>query len=240
MSGATLYGVGVGPGDPDLLTLRAHRLIRTARVIAYPALPGTPSLARSIVKAFLPPGVEELAIELPMTTDRRPAQAAYDAGAAAIGRHLAAGHDVVMLCEGDPLFYGSFMYLQARLAERFPVVVVPGVSSLGACAAVAGRPLVARSEVLTVLPATLDDAALERAIVAADALAILKVGRHLGRIRALLARTGRDGRAIYVERASMAAERVMPLAQAPDPAPYFSMILVNGEDPWANPPSSSA
>ena len=238
MTTGTLYGVGLGPGAPDLLTLRAARLIETSGVIAYPTLAGGQSLARSIAAEFIPEGVEEIAIDVPMTRDRAPAQAAYDAGAARIAEALRAGRDVVCLCEGDPFFYGSFMYLFARLSGAFDVQVVPGVTSLTTCCARAGMPLVARSETLTVLPGPLDDAALEAGIAAADALAIMKVGRHLDRVRALLTRLGLAHRAVYVERASLPEERILPLSEAPSSAPYFSMILLTkGTDPWLNAPS---
>ncbi len=230
---ATLYGIGLGPGDPELITLKAARLIGSAPVIAYPALPGTPSLARSIAAGLIPETAREIGIEVPMTPARAPAQEAYDAGAAQIEKALAAGDDVAFLCEGDPLFYGSFMYLMARLTPRFPVEVVPGVTSLAAASARLALPLVARDQVLTVLPATLPDAALSARIDAADAIAILKVGRHLGRLRALIAELGLTTRAHYIERATLPAERALPLADAPDPAPYFSMILITkGADSW--------
>ncbi|PWR03842.1 precorrin-2 C(20)-methyltransferase [Meridianimarinicoccus roseus] len=229
----TLFGVGLGPGDPDLVTRRAARLIEGATVIAYPALAGGDSLARSIAADMIPPGAREILIDLPMTTDRAPAQAAYDAGAARIAEALEAGQDVVTLCEGDPFFYGSFMYLHARLAPRFRVQVVPGVTSVTACAALAGLPLAARNEAMTVLPGPLDDDALAARIRSADTLVLMKVGRHLPRLRALLAREGLLDAAVYVERASLPSQRVMPLAEAPNAAPYFSMILVTkGADPW--------
>ena len=232
MSG-TLYGVGLGPGDPELMTLKAARLIGAARVLAYPALPGVESFARSIAALQLAESVLELRLDVPMVRERGPAQAAYDRGAAEIAEVLAGGTDVVFLCEGDPLFYGSFMYVMARLKDRFPVEIVPGVSSIMASAAASGRPLVARNEVLTVIPGPHDDEALKRRIEGADAVAIMKVGKHLGRIRAVLDRLALLGKAVYVERATLAEEKVLPLAEAPDPAPYFSMILVTkGEDPW--------
>ena len=141
-----------------------------------------------------------------------------------------------MLCEGDPFFYGSFMYLFARLSDRFSCEIVPGVSSLAACSAALARPLTARNDVLTVLPGPLDDDDLRGRIGAAEAVAIMKVGRHLPRIRALLDDMGLTARAGYVERASLESERVMPLADAPEAAPYFSMILIyKGDDPWLNP-----
>lgn len=228
-----MYGVGLGPGDPDLITRRAARLIEGADVIAYPTLAGAGSFARSIAADLIAPGTREIVIDLPMTTDRAPAQTAYDRGAAAIAAELDRGADVVVLCEGDPFFYGSFMYLHARLAPRYAVEVVPGVTSVTACAARAGLPLVARNEALTVLPGPLPDDALRDRLRAADTLILMKVGRHLPRLRALLAAEGLADRAVYVERASLPAERVMPLADAPEAAPYFSMIIVTkGADPW--------
>jgi precorrin-2/cobalt-factor-2 C20-methyltransferase len=232
MSGV-LYGVGVGPGDPELMTLKAARLIGAARVVAYPALAGAPSFARSIAAGLIPAGCREIVVDVPMTLERAPAQAAYDRAAAEIGAALAAGEDVVCLCEGDPFFYGSFMYLHARLAGAFRVEVVPGVSSLAAAAARAGRPLAARNEAVTVLPGPLTDAELEARIGPAGTVAILKAGRHVGRSRRLLDRLGLAGQAVYVERATLPDERVMALAEAPEEAPYFSMILVlKGSDPW--------
>ncbi len=233
MKPGVLFGVGVGPGDAELLTLKAARVIGDAGVVSYPALPGRESLARAIVGDLLAEGIEELRIEVPMTPERAPAQAAYDAGAARIAEVLEAGRDVVFLCEGDPLFYGSFMYLQARLSARFRVEVVPGVASPMAAAAAAGQPLAARGEVLSVLPATLDDAALRARLALCDSAVIMKLGRHMGRVRALLEATGLAARAQYVERVGMADQLIRPLAEAPSEAPYFSLILVvRGADPW--------
>lgn len=232
MSGK-LYGIGLGPGDPELMTLKAARLINAADVVAYPALPGVDSFARKIAETQLKDGVEELRIDVPMTPDRAPAQAAYDQGAAEISAVLASGRDVVFLCEGDPLFYGSFMYLLARLAEGFQVEVVPGVTAITACAASLSQPLAARNEVLTIIPGPLAPADMTRRIKAADAVAIMKVGRHLGKIRDVLRDLDLLDKAAYVERASLPQERRLPLADAPDPAPYFSMILLTkGSDPW--------
>ena len=160
MTTGTLYGVGTGPGDPQLVTRRAWSLVESARVIAYPAPDSGESFARSIVAEAISPDAVEIPMVVPMRTGRAPAQSIYDQGARDIAAHLAAGRDVVLLCEGDPLFYGSFMYLLVRLRDDFPVEIVPGVSSLSACAAAQSHPLVARSDILTVLPATLDDAAL--------------------------------------------------------------------------------
>ena len=233
MSGV-LYGVGLGPGDPELMTLKAHRLISGASVVAYPALAGGgASFARSIAADVIPKGAREIVMDVPMSVERAPAQAAYDIGAAAIAAELEAGNDVVCLCEGDPFFYGSFMYLFARLSTRFQVEVIPGVTSITTCAARAGMPLAARNERLTVLPGPLPADELRLRIEGAESVAIMKVGRHLGKIRAVIDALGLIDKAVYVERASLPQEVVCPLADAPENAPYFSMILLTkGADPW--------
>lgn len=233
MSG-TLYGLGVGPGDPELLTLKAHRILTHAPVIAYPAPDDGRSFARAIVAEHIRPDQLEIPIVVPMRTDRFPAQEVYDAAANQIGGHLRAGTDVAVLCEGDPFFYGSFMYLYQRLEGEFDCRIVPGVSSLTACAAVLGRPLAARNEVLSVVPAPLDDAAILSRMETAEAIAIIKLGRHFERIRSLVEKAGLTAQAGYVERAGLANERVMPLADAgDDSAPYFSMILIyKGAEGW--------
>ncbi|SLN17483.1 Precorrin-2 C(20)-methyltransferase [Aquimixticola soesokkakensis] len=232
MSG-TLYGVGLGPGDPDLITLKAARLIQAARVVAYPTLAGGTSFARSIAAGLIAPQAREIVMDVPMTPERAPAQTAYDLGATAIRAALDAGEDVVVLCEGDPFFYGSFMYLFARLKADYRVEIIPGVSSITACAAAAALPLVARNEVLTVIPGPLPDSELRARISGSDSVAIMKVGRHLPKIRAVIDALGLTAQAHYIARATNAGEVVLPLAKAPDTAPYFSMILiVKGADPW--------
>lgn len=223
-----LYGLGLGPGDPELITLKAWRILRQAPVIAYPAPDEAASFARGIVAEWISPAQIEIAIRVPMAIARFPAQEVYDRAALELATHLDAGRDVALLCQGDPLFYGSFMYLFGRLGERFPCAIVPGVSSLGACAAAAGFPLAARNDALAVLPAGLDDAELTRRLAACEAAAIIKLGRHFARIRALLARLGLAERARYIERATLANERVLPLDQIePGSVPYFSMILLH-------------
>ncbi|MEO1703920.1 MAG: precorrin-2 C(20)-methyltransferase, partial [Pseudomonadota bacterium] len=153
MSPGVLYGVGLGPGDPELITLKAARLIASSPIVAYPALAGADSFARRIASGLITPDHREIAIDVPMTTARAPAQEAYDAGADEIATALRAGQDVVCLCEGDPFFYGSFMYLFARLSAEFDTHVIPGVTSVTACAARAGMPLAARNERVTTLSA---------------------------------------------------------------------------------------
>lgn len=229
----TLFGIGVGPGDPELMTLKAHRLISTTGVVAYPAPEGGESFARAIAASSIAPDAVEIPMYVPMVPARFPAQGVYEAASERIAAHLDAGRDVAVLCEGDPFFYGSFMYLFSRLAELFPVEVVPGVSSLGACAAALAQPLTARNDVLTVIPGPLPDEEIARRVEAAEAVAIMKVGRHLGRLRRLIDRMGLLGQAGYVERASLPEGRAAPLADAPERAPYFSMILIyKGADPW--------
>lgn len=228
-----LYGVGLGPGDPELMTLKAHRLISEASVVAYPTLAGAASFARSIAADALREGVDEIVMDVPMTVAREPAQAAYDAGAARIAAALDQGHDVVCLCEGDPFFYGSFMYIFARLAGDYEVEVVPGVTSVTTCAARAGMPLAARNERVTILPGPLPADELRSRIEGAESVAIMKVGRHLAKIRDVIGDLGYLDQAVYVERASLPDEVVCPLSEAPEKAPYFSMILLTkGADPW--------
>ncbi|UIJ71502.1 precorrin-2 C(20)-methyltransferase [Aurantimonas sp. HBX-1] len=224
MSG-TLYGLGVGPGDPELLTLKALRILKAAPVVAYPAPDHGTSFARAIVAAHLGPHQEEIPIVVPMRVERFPASAVYDQAAETIADRLAAGRDVAVLCEGDPFFYGSFMYLFERLADRFPAEIVPGVTSVSAASARLQRPLAARNDVLTVLPAPLDDAALEARIGACEAFAIIKLGRHFARVRALLERLGLADHCALCERVTLDAERIVPLAEIDGDVPYFSMIL---------------
>ena len=179
-----------------------------------------------VLVAVPPAGKTEIVIETPMVPGQFPANDVYDRYADEIANHLKAGRDVAVLCEGDPFLYGSFMYLFGRLAGDFPCEVVPGVSSLGACAARAGQPLVSRNQVLAIVPAPLDEADLEVRIAIADAVAIMKVGRHLEKVRSVLDKLGRLETAVYVERATLMDEKVMPLMNvSEDRAPYFSMIL---------------
>ncbi len=228
MTAGTLYGLGIGPGDPELITLKAHRILQAVPVIAYPAPEQGDSLARQIVAPHLPQGRMEIAIRMPLVVARFPAQEVYDAAALELGEHLQAGRDAAVLCEGDPFFYGSFMYLFGRMAEKFRVEVVPGVSSLTACAAVLGAPLAARNDVLTVVPAPLPEAEIAARLKDCDAAAIIKVGRHLDKVRRVLEDLGLSAKARYVEHATMAKQNVRTLDQVgADAAPYFSMILIH-------------
>jgi precorrin-2/cobalt-factor-2 C20-methyltransferase len=226
MSG-TLFGIGVGPGDPELLTLKAARRLATAAVVAYPAPLVGESLARSIVAAHLRPGIEEIALRMPFVAGHRPDDA-YDAGAAAIAGHLAAGRDVAVLCEGDPLLFGSFIYLLARLGHGFPVEIVPGVSSVTACAAVAAHPLTIRDDALVIVPATRPEAEIEALLAVAEAAAIMKVGRHLEKVRRVLQRLGLANAALCIERAGQPGQRIRRLDEVEaGELPYFAIILLH-------------
>ena len=224
----TVWGLGVGPGDPELITVKALRLMQAAPVVAYPAPLGGDSFARGIVRQWLDHGQKEIVIEVPMETAPEPAQAAYDRAADRIALELEAGRDVAVLCQGDPFFYGSFMYLFGRLAARFKVEIVPGVSSLTASAAALQAPLAARNDVLAVLPGPLPEEELARRLEDVDAAAIIKLGRHFAKVRKVLDRLGLLDKAHYVERATLGNQRLLPLAEVePAEVPYFSMILVH-------------
>ncbi|MDY8107700.1 precorrin-2 C(20)-methyltransferase [Fulvimarina sp. 2208YS6-2-32] len=227
-----LYGLGVGPGDPDLLTLKAHRILTASPVVAYPKPEQGESFARAIVAQFLAPGQVEIAIAVPMRVERFPAAGIYDRAARDIAARLDGGEDVAVLCEGDPFFYGSFMYLFERLAGRFETVIVPGVSSVMAASAASLRPLAARNDVLTIIPGPLPDQELKTRIEGAQAFAIMKLGRHFARIKTLLETMGLSGSCRYCERVTLANQTIAPLAETGDVAPYFSMILgYRGDEP---------
>jgi len=226
MTAGQLFGLGLGPGDPELVTLKALRLLRAAPVIAYPAPEGGDSFARSIVAEWIAPAQREIAIRFPMRPGPPPA-AIYDAAAAKVAEELNGGRDVVFLCQGDPFFYGSFAPIFTRLAPRHRVSVVPGVSSLVACAAAAATPLVQRDETVTVVPATLPEVEIACRLTDCDSAAIIKLGRHAAKVRRVLDTLGLLGEAIYVERATQSRERVAAFAKIDtESVPYFAMALV--------------
>ncbi|MBW0002335.1 MAG: precorrin-2 C(20)-methyltransferase [Hyphomicrobiales bacterium] len=233
-----LHGVGLGPGDPELLTLKAVRLIGESQVVAYFAKKGRPSNARRIASSWIKPGVAELELAFPVTTEipfDEPAYSCelrpfYDKAAREIAAHLSAGRDVALICEGDPLFYGSFMHIQARLKDRFAVSVCAGITGMSGCWTAAQAPMSWGDDVLTVIPGTLPRDELARRLIATDAAVVMKLGRNLRKVREVLIEAGLAERAIYVERGTTAEERVLPLAEKKDDAaPYFALILVPGE-----------
>ncbi|HEX9999720.1 MAG TPA: precorrin-2 C(20)-methyltransferase [Actinoplanes sp.] len=234
MSGR-LYGVGVGPGDPELITVKAARLIEAADVIAYHAARHGRSNARAIAEPYLRAGQIEEALIYPVTTETTDHPGGYQgaidefytSAAARLATHLDAGRDVVVLAEGDPFFYGSYMHMHKRLADRYETAVVPGVTSVSAASAVLGRPLMERDEVLTVLPGTLPPDELAARLSGTESAAIMKLGRTFDGVRAALSRAGRLDDAWYVERATTDRERIAPLAEVDSATvPYFSLALL--------------
>ena len=232
-----LIGVGVGPGDPELITLKAIRALAAADVVAHFAKAGAASHARAIAAQHLRPQVAELPLRYPVTTElpkcsndyRDALRDFYEQAAAAIAAHLEAARTVAVICEGDPLFYGSYMHLHTRLAPRFPVEIVPGVTGMSGCWSAAGTPIAQGDDIFTVLPATLPEDELARRFSETDAAVVMKVGRHLPKVRRALKASGRLPRAIYVERGTMADAKLVPLAAKPDDdAPYFAIVLVPG------------
>lgn len=232
-----LITLGMGPGDPELITVRAARILGAAPIIAFFAKKGRLGHARSIAAHYIRPDVEELRFDYPVTVeiphdDGRYVAAmtdCYDQAALTIGARLAAGQDVALLCEGDPFFYGSSMYLFDRLRERFTMEVVPGVLGMTGCWAEARLPMTHGDDVLSVVPGTLPEAELAQALARADAAVVMKLGRNLAKVRRVLEVLGRAGRSLYVERGTMADSRILPLGEVgQDAAPYFSIILVPG------------
>ncbi len=234
----TLYGIGVGPGEVRLMTLRAAGLIRSVDTLAYFAKAGNESNSRQIAAPLIATGQKEMPLYYPVTTELPVADPGYksqirdfyEEAAASIAERLRGGESVGLLAEGDPFFYGSFMHIWRRLAAEFPVEVVPGVTGFSGCSARAGAPLTWGDDILTVLPGTLDEAALIRRLQETDAAVIMKVGRNIAKIRRAVSAANLIDRAIYVERGAMAGERITPLAEVQeDAAPYFSMILIPGQ-----------
>ena len=234
----TLHGVGVGPGDPELVTVKAARIIGAAPVVAYFARRGNAGHARAIAANYLAPGVVEVPMHYPMTTesafDSTDYVAAlggfYAAQALALAAHLEAGRDVALICEGDPMFYGSFMHLYERLRGRFATQICAGVSGMSGCWAAAGHAMTWGDDVLGVVPGTLPEAELTERLRACDAAVVMKLGRNFGKVRRAIAAAGLLGRATYVERGTMAGERVISLADMHDEhAPYFALILIPGK-----------
>ncbi|MEV0676285.1 precorrin-3B C(17)-methyltransferase [Actinosynnema sp. NPDC050436] len=237
-----LYGVGVGPGDPELVTVKAARLIGEADVVVFHSARHGRSVARRIAEPYLRGDQVEEQLVYPVTTEdsddyQGEIDAFYAECAARLAAHLDAGRTVVVLAAGDPFFYGSYMHLHKRLADRYPVEVVPGVTSVSAGSAVIGRPLVERDEVLTVLPGTLPVDALTDHLAGGDPVAVVKLGRTFPAVREALERSGRLDEAWYVERATTGGQRTAPLADVdPDAVPYFSLALLPSKATPAGPP----
>lgn len=237
MRPGTIFGVGLGPGDPDLMTVRADRLVRGATHLAYFRKAGRPGRARTTVEGMLRPDVTEFAMEYPVTTEIPTRDPRYATSLAqfysTVTEHLRAltqsGVDVVVLCEGDPFFYGSFMHLYTRMKDDVPVEVVPAVTGMSAAWTATGIPITWGDDVLTVLLGTMAADDLTHRMARSEAIVVMKVGRNLPKVRRALEGAGKADRAWLVECASMAEERVRPLTEVPEAtAPYFSIIIVHG------------
>ncbi|WP_031218736.1 precorrin-2 C(20)-methyltransferase [Halomonas sp. PBN3] len=236
MPPGTIHGVGLGPGSQDLMSVRADRLIRGASHVAYFRKQGRRGHARSIVEGLLARDVIELPMEYPVTTEipvddpryNELLAAFYDKQVAQLSEIAGAGQDVVVLCEGDPFFYGSFMHLYTRLQGRVPVAVVPGITGMSAAWTATGRPVTWGDDVLTVLMGTLPEAALVERMTQTDALVVMKIGRNLDKLRRALVRAGRDDEAWLIEYAAMPQERIRPFREVGDSVPYFSILVIHG------------
>jgi precorrin-2 C20-methyltransferase / precorrin-3B C17-methyltransferase len=229
-----LFGVGVGPGDPELMTIKARKAIEAADVVAYPGAEHGSSVARRIAAPYLSGAQIEVALRYPVTTGETDHPGGYEAAisefyddcARQLAVHLDAGRDVAVLCEGDPFLYGSYMYLHDRLAGRYPTQVIPGVTSFSAAAAAAGTPLVRRDDVLTILPGTLPVEVMAARLQSSEAAVVMKLGRTFPAVREAAERGGVLERGIYVERASSEQQRVTRLADVDGKVPYMSLVLV--------------
>jgi precorrin-2 C20-methyltransferase / precorrin-3B C17-methyltransferase len=233
----TLWGVGLGPGDPELVTVKAARLIGEADVVAYHSARHGRSIARGIAEPYLRPGQIEEHLIYPVTTETTDHPGGYAgaledfyvAATERIAAHLDAGRNVALLAEGDPLFYSSYMHLHTRLTQRFNAMIVPGVTSVSAASAAVATPLVAGDEVLSILPGTLPLGELTRRLADADAAVILKLGRSYHNVREALSDSGQLDHTFYVERASTPAQRVLPAADVDETSvPYFSLAMLPG------------
>lgn len=227
--------VGLGPGDPDLMSVRADRLIRSARHVAYFRKGGALGQARRIVEGMLAPYATEHAMEYPLTTEihfsdpeyNRQLAAFYEGWASKLA-NLAETETVLVLCEGDPFFYGSFMHLYTRLQGRTQVDVVPGITGMSGCWTATGTPITWGDDVLTVAMATLPEDELARRAAETDALVVMKIGRNLPKLRRALERAGRLDAAWLIERGTMPDQRVTKVAEVQE-APYFSIVVVHGQ-----------
>ncbi|AKC38909.1 Probable cobalamin biosynthesis protein CobI [Mycolicibacterium phlei] len=240
MSRGTLWGVGLGPGDPELVTVKAARVIGEADVVAFHSARHGRSIARSIAQPYLRPGQIEEHLVYPVTTEttdhpggyRGAIDDFYEESANRIAAHLDSGRNVALLAEGDPLFYSSYMHMHRRLTDRFDAVIIPGVTSVSAASAATGTPLVEGDEILTVIPGTLPADEIARRLSDSDAAVIMKLGRSYGAVRQALDTAGVLDRAHYVERASTTQQRVLSAADVdPSSVPYFSLVLVPGAQP---------
>ncbi len=233
----TIWGVGLGPGDPDLMSVKADRLLRSAKNVAFFRKAGRAGQARRILDDILRTDAREIAMEYPVTTEipltdpryNEVLSAFYEKSAARLRTLSEAGEDVVVVSEGDPFFYGSFMHLYERLKDEYPIEVVPAITGMSAAWTATGVPITWGDDVLTVLMGTLSEDELAENMTRADALIVMKIGRNIAKIRKALHRANRFEAAWLVEYAAMPNQSVQKLSDAADKvAPYFSIIVVHG------------
>jgi precorrin-2/cobalt-factor-2 C20-methyltransferase len=233
MSSGTLYGIGLGPGDPELLTLKGYRILQSVPIVAYPISPDGRCISRGIVADYLKPEQQEIPMDFPF----RPgisSQPKYDYWAGVLSEHLKAGQDIAVLCEGDPFFFGTFMYLFNRLSPQFPTEIIPGVSSVMASASMLRQPLTYRNDVFKVLSGTLPIETLMAQLESTDAAVIMKLGRNFEKVRSGLDQLGMLDRALFIERATTPKQRIIPIREVdPTQVPYFSMIVIPSQWKWA-------
>ncbi len=237
MKTGTLYGVGLGPGDPELMTLKAARILSGTKLIAYFSKGGKTGHARTIMSSYITDKHEEMPMVYPVTTEYPVSDPRYEVligefykdSSEKIAKRLRSGEDVAVLCVGDPFFYGSFMHIYRRLVDEFSCEVVAGVTAMAGCWAAAGAPVTWGDDILTVLPATLNENELLGRLKNTDACVIMKLGRNLAKVKKAIIYAGLLERAIYIEYGTMEAEKIMPLnAVNSDNAPYFSLIIITG------------
>jgi precorrin-2/cobalt-factor-2 C20-methyltransferase len=229
-----LYGLGLGPGDPELLTMKAYRILQAVPVVAYPASPDGRCISRSIVAEYLKPEQIEIPMVLPFKLELS-SQPYYDKMAEDLAEHLSAGRDVAVLCEGDPFFFGTFMYTFNRLSHRFPTEVVPGVSSVMASAGMLRQPLTYRNDVFMAIMGTLPAEVIADRLRGADAAVIMKLGRNFTKVVGVLKEIGLFDRALYIERATTTRQNIVPIQDVdPTQVPYFAMIVIPSQWEWRN------
>ena len=238
MSTGKIYGVGLGPGDPDLMSVRASRLLRNARHVAFFRKPGRSGQARKIVNGIIPANAVEFPMEYPVTTEIPVIDPRYNQLLAAFYKNCAThlkslskqGEDVIVLCEGDPFFYGSFMHLYSRLRDETTVEIVPAITGMSGAWTATGHPITWGDDVLTVLVGTLPEETLVKQMAQTDALVVMKIGRNFQKVKRALKTSGLYDRAWIVEFAQMPNQTVTKLSEASEQVtPYFSIIIVHGQ-----------
>ncbi|MGN0931546.1 precorrin-2 C(20)-methyltransferase [Falsigemmobacter intermedius] len=227
--------IGLGPGDPELMSVKSHRILTSARQVAWFRKAGRAGQARRMVQGLIPADARELPMDYPVTTEIPLSDPRYNALLSDFYDdwttrlcELVHNGDVVVLCEGDPFFYGSFMHLYTRLPREL-VEVVPGIPGMVGCWTASGQPITWGDDILTVLPATLSEEALARRLADTDAAVVMKIGRNLPKLVRALQSAGKYDRAVLVEYGTMPEQRLRPLSEVTGDVPYFSIVLIHGQ-----------